>query len=234
MAQVEESAPTKGLPRWVVYVIAALTFAFVLGMSTWLLVGALHDRDDSQPIAGGVEVTGRVVDVDATSGRTWRAVIEFADRAGRKHTVTGPSGNERPEVGEPARVSYDPADPSRAHDLTFNHASWKWPFWTGIFCVAVAMLGAVTCGVVVVRQRRQPPADLAAPSLAPPLPTHSGTGLTRDQKGRLIGLWLPAAGFWIAAPFDGLGLATPIVVTAADAVMTILILQVARRRNADG
>lgn len=230
---VESERQKKEPPRWAAYLFGAAVFVFLLGLSTWLTVGALHSRADSRPIAGGVEVTGKVVDVDRTSDSTYSAVIEFTDSAGRRYAFTGPSGEQEPGIGEPARVSYDPHDPSRAHDLTFNHASWKWPFWTGVSSIATTLLFALLAVAVVLRQRARAGSTEPATAETTPLPqTHTDQRLSRAELGRLIGLWVPAVGIWIAWPFVDLPVATPIAMTTVAVVLTAAILLIVRRRKA--
>lgn len=72
----------------------------------------------------------------------YRAVIRFIDHEGREHTFTDGSGGQRPSVGELTQVSYDPAHPEVARDLTFNRESWRWSFWTGVLGIGVGLLTA--------------------------------------------------------------------------------------------
>lgn len=143
---------------------SGVVILFLLGMSIWLVTGGLHDRTLTEPVPGGVETTGTVVRVITHEGRgtTYRAVLRFTDRDGTVHHFTGNSGDERPEVGETGSVSYDPRRPEAAHDLTFNHTAWKWPFWTGIVTTSFTAFTALGVGVVAFKFLRRRGADVTA------------------------------------------------------------------------
>lgn len=207
-----EAAPTtepdrKQPPAWLVNTIVLVTLVAMVGLSTWAIVGGLQSRAKSEPVPGGVITTGTVVDVVThhDKGTTYRAVIRFTDRDGRTHTFQGQEGDQQPEAGQRCRVSYDPARPLGAHDLTFNHSSWRWPFWTGIFGASLSLVTTVGTALVLLRRRRDARA-VAVPSRPAPAPLAHATG-------RLVGMALGLAIVWPVALLSGWSVAAPIGIT---------------------
>lgn len=133
-------------PRWAHVLLRVLCLPVLAGM-LWMglsLVASGNDtRTRSRPVPGGVTTTGAVIDVETVEGKnrpTYRAVVEFADQDGRRHTFDVPTGERRPTVGVEAEVSYDPQDPGRASDLTTAPDVWKWPFYTGLLTVGTVVV----------------------------------------------------------------------------------------------
>jgi len=147
-----------GLPTWIVVaVLIAITSAFALP----LLIEGLAWRSRTQPIDGGVTTTGRVVEVfvdeGARGGATYRAEVEYVDAAGGRHTITNKAGDQEPALNSAVQISYDPDDPTRAHDLTTGKGVWKWPFWTGVLLLVMAA-SALGGGLLALRHRKRSPA----------------------------------------------------------------------------
>lgn len=83
-----------------------------------------------RPIAGGQTTTGTIVNyqMGQNCGRYgctpwWRPSIQFVTSSGTTITFTGPQDQNQEENGETVQVSYDPANPSNAHDLSANVGS---------------------------------------------------------------------------------------------------------------
>lgn len=140
-------------------VIQGLVPFFILGMGIWGLVGGWHDRALTRPIQGGVTTTGRVVEVVTYQGKgtTYAAVVEFHTQQGTTQRFQGEFGSGRPTVGSSSTVSYDPAHPNDAHDLTDNPGSWKWPFFTGLFATVLGVLVGAGQLTVILRRRKGGP-----------------------------------------------------------------------------
>jgi hypothetical protein len=62
-------------------------------------------------------------------GPTYSPVIEFTDNEGRTHEFTDSvSSGSQPNVGSTVKVSYDPKNPSHAHNLSNGASKWMWIF----------------------------------------------------------------------------------------------------------
>lgn len=236
-----EEGLSKRRPTWARALFAVAAYAFLLSMSISLIIGGLRSRSDSLPVPGGVETTGTVVRVVSQTfrGTTYRAVIRFVDGAGVAHTFTGESGEQQPRVGAAAEVSYDPVHPAVAHDLTFNHTSWRWPFYTGIGTSAMTVGMSAFLGVVLVRGSRRRKAALSAPDasaqpvITEPLSTASSFGLNRSDRIRLLALWVDLPIIWAILVVAGIPVAAPIAMTVVVVLLSVAILAKARNRRPD-
>jgi hypothetical protein len=141
-----------------VVVSVLLVGGFVAGVV--LTVGGWHQRETEQPVKGWVTTTGTVVGIAGSKtgkGTVYGPIVSFTDESGVLHQfaapATGPGG---PHLGGAATVSYDPANPSRAHDLSDD--SWRASFVTGVVILSVfgAALVLVLCvGLAVILRRRR-------------------------------------------------------------------------------
>jgi hypothetical protein len=130
----------------------------ILAMGVTLLVAGWHTRQRLQPIAGGVTATGRVTAVRVVStgkGHVYAEVVTFTDASGRTFAVTGPTSSDYPRVGASARVSYDPANPNRACDLSASSTAWLAPFVTGIVILSTALVVLLIVTIAIQRTRRR-------------------------------------------------------------------------------
>lgn len=128
-------------PRWlrvVRWILATLGSTAVLGAAIGGIVISLHDRSQLQPIAGGVQATGRVVDVAVDNGRgtSYAPIVEFTDQAGQTVRFQAPYSDDEPAIATPATVSYDPRNPDHAHDLSETGV-----FWQGPLIVTIGLVG---------------------------------------------------------------------------------------------
>lgn len=125
-------------------------------MSVALIVGAWDTRSLLRPVPGGLQVTGRVVDVSVHQykGVVYAPIVAFTDSAGRVHTFRAPSSPERPLIGAPALVSYNPANPAEAHDLSDSSRSWKTPFYTGATLLTFVLVEGLAITAFVMNRRR--------------------------------------------------------------------------------
>jgi len=111
----------KQVPRWAAY----LHVAVFVGIGVALLIGGMRRYDAVQPLAGGRTTTGTVVAVGTgqSCGRHgcsayWVPDIQFTAVNGHAVTFTGPESSSPVNTGDQVRVSYDPADPAAARDLS--------------------------------------------------------------------------------------------------------------------
>jgi Protein of unknown function (DUF3592) len=142
--------------------IALLCFITVMGV--YLIVGGLHRRHQLTAVSGGIVATGTVIGVrvdDSGSQGLYAPVVVFSTTSGRRIEFTAPTGTSRPAVGSSAQVSYSPQDPSQAHDLSDLDASWRWPFYTGLFVLVFDVLLVLVVARSLLRRRRQHSPDLA-------------------------------------------------------------------------
>jgi hypothetical protein len=114
-----------------------------LVMSVILIAAGLRHRALEQPIPGGIEVSGTVVDehvTEGTKGYAYQPVVAFTDTVGRR-VVFKPPGRSTPAgVGSRVLVSYDPRNPAEAHDLSDN-APWQWQLGAGVAILALSLIG---------------------------------------------------------------------------------------------
>ena len=109
------------MPSWV----SQLRFAVFLVVGVALLVGGMRRYDAAQPIVGGRTATGTVVSVSTgqNCGRHgcsayWVPAIQFTAANGRTVTFAGPESGTPVDTGDQVQVSYDPADPASARDVS--------------------------------------------------------------------------------------------------------------------
>lgn len=111
--------------RWLwAWVLVALG---TMGAGVWLA------NDMYETLAVGTHVPGRVIDIEAdhdSDGVTYRAIVEFEDRQGRRHKLrdsvsSNPAMNE---VGDEVGVVYEPDNPDEA---MIDRGVWNW-FLSGI------------------------------------------------------------------------------------------------------
>jgi Protein of unknown function (DUF3592) len=112
-------------------------------VGAWLLISAgLHTRSLGQPISGGVRTSGVVVSERVTheKGYTYRPIVMFRDTLGRQIEFEGTSRQSPAGIDNSVPVSYDPSDPSHAHDLA-STSTWLFQFGAGS-CFLLLALGS--------------------------------------------------------------------------------------------
>jgi len=133
---------TRGpVPRWA----AHLQLVVFVGVGVALLVGGVRRYDAVQPVAGGKTTMGTVVSVSTGQdcGRHgcssyWVPAIQFTAADGRTVTFAGPESGSPINSGDQVRVSYDPADPAVARDMSAGSGD----AWRLIGIGALAVLAA--------------------------------------------------------------------------------------------
>jgi len=121
---------TRGpVPRWVAHV----QLAVFVGVGVALLIGGVRRYDAVQPIAGGKTATGTVVSVGTGQNCSrhgcssyWVPAIQFTAADGRTVTFAGPESGSPVSTGDQVRVSYDPANPVVARDMSAGSGdAWR-------------------------------------------------------------------------------------------------------------
>ncbi len=151
--------PPRGLRIFALLLVSVVVVGgFVAGVI--LTVSGWHQRATEQPVKGWVVTTGTVVGIagsETGKGTVYGPIVSFTDKSGVHHQFAAPAtGPGRPDVGGPAKVSYDPANPSRAHDLSDD--SWRASFVTGIVLLSVfgmALMLVLCVGLVILLRRRK-------------------------------------------------------------------------------
>jgi uncharacterized protein DUF3592 len=148
----------RALPRFGVarLVWATVVAGFVLACSIWLIAGGLHTRSLERPVAGGLTVTGTVIDVRVTheKGYVYQPIVSFRDKAGRTVVFTAPGSSKEPTPGRAASVSYNPSHPLGAHDLSDSALAWQAPVYAGLFVLFIALIVPGLVILAIVRKRR--------------------------------------------------------------------------------
>jgi hypothetical protein len=111
-----------------------------------MLTGALwFARRDLRRIRAGHVADARVIaliPVDSQDGVTFRTQVEFRDRKGVLYQVAT-SASEAPapyEVGDLARVCYDPEDPGKG-----SLVRWPWLVSVGTMGLMATLVAALAC-----------------------------------------------------------------------------------------
>jgi hypothetical protein len=132
----------------------------VAALPVALIFAGLHVRGQVSPIKGGRQAAGTIVDVtsaEALHGRTYTPTIVFTDSTGHVHLFDGPSDATSQRVGTRVTVSYDPADPDHAADVSAGARTWEVTFWAGVgLAVAEVVVAGVVAKRIVVRRRASP------------------------------------------------------------------------------
>jgi hypothetical protein len=119
---------------------------FMIVFGIVMVFVAVWSAHSTAPIPGGVTTTGQIVDVHRYGGgkeSTYVPVIQFTDQEGATHTFSDRSGtSSATSIGDIVKVSYDPQNPSHAHNLSNSAPKQMWWF-IGIGAV-IALFGLWT------------------------------------------------------------------------------------------
>jgi hypothetical protein len=123
---------------------------FVIAGVFAIVVTEMHSAEVS-PIAGGQTTTGTIVSYQTGSncGRYsctpwWQPTIQFTTASGRTVTFVGPEDQNQEQTGDLVKVSYDPSNPSNAHDLSADVGSTTAGVVVGALFVVLAVVLVVT------------------------------------------------------------------------------------------
>lgn len=124
----------------------ALILLFLLPLNL-VVVGAvalasgLRIRSQGEPVPGWRQTTGRIAgSVPSNTGREWIYAPVISFRAGGQTVrFDGPTSTTPPVIGTPAQVSYDPAKPADAHDLSISSAVWKARIYVAVTCLVLGL-----------------------------------------------------------------------------------------------
>ncbi|MBV9486855.1 MAG: DUF3592 domain-containing protein [Frankiaceae bacterium] len=106
-----------------------LGIALLAALPPLMIVGSFQLKAQVEPVKNGVTTTGTIVDYSSShhlhGGTTYDPQISFNDASGGVHFFQGPSTSHRPTLNSTVKVSYDPANPDHASDLSAGKATWK-------------------------------------------------------------------------------------------------------------
>jgi len=111
-------------------VASFVSAAVFIVVGVFLIVVAESNAASISSIKGGRTTTGTIVSFQTgqNCGRGgctswWQPTIQFVTPSGADITFTGPKDQNQEDVGETVQVSYDPSNPTDAHDLSANVGS---------------------------------------------------------------------------------------------------------------
>jgi hypothetical protein len=100
-----------------------------------------------QPVSGGKTATGTVVSVVSgeSCGRygcspNWTPTIRFETPDGASHTFAGPLYSSEIDTGQTVDVSYDPANPAAAHDVSASDTEGFVGIGFGVFALVFGLV----------------------------------------------------------------------------------------------
>jgi hypothetical protein len=141
-------------PRTAKIVSFVAAGVFVLFGVLTIVIAESH-ASEIRPIPGGQMATGTITSYETGSncGRYgcttwWQPTIQFTTASGTPVTFTGPEDQNQEQTGESVSASYDPSNPSDAHDLSANVGS------TTVAVVFGALFAAIAVVLVVTGHRR--------------------------------------------------------------------------------
>jgi len=105
-----------------------------------LISAGLHTRSLGEPIGGGIRTSGVVVAEHVSHERSYvyRPIVQFLDADGQRTEFEGAPRQSPVGVGKRVPVSYDPSNPSEAHDLAPN-STWVFQFGAGLAFLLIAL-----------------------------------------------------------------------------------------------
>jgi hypothetical protein len=128
-------------------------------LGVFFVVSSYNGWAAVQPIAGGETATGTVVSVvnGESCGRygcspNWTPTIRFETTSRESHTFVGPTYSSQISAGQNVKVSYDPANPAVAHDVSASDGDGLLLIGFGAFA-AVLGLGSFLLGLEAIHRR---------------------------------------------------------------------------------
>lgn len=130
----------------VVLIAAMIPFGLFIVAAAW------HNREQTQPIAGGVTTTGEVVGCQCNAaGKDDIPVIAFTDDAGTRVVFNAAAESSgTPQTGSTVKVSYNPNQPTDARDISDPGEF----LLAGLGGLALAAIGAFGTWKIVLGRRR--------------------------------------------------------------------------------
>jgi hypothetical protein len=126
--------------------------SFAVGV--WAIAEGLHTHSRERPVSGGVQTTGTVIGYRPV--QEWEddysPVVAFTDANGQRIVFSAPALRTPPMVGSVVSVSYDPQQPTTAHDLS-DTALWRLQLYVGLFAIAVCLSMVLLIGWLARRNR---------------------------------------------------------------------------------
>jgi hypothetical protein len=120
-------------------IFAVVVLLAYVGASLLISAG-LHTRSLGLPIAGGLKTQGVVVNERVTDEKSYvyRPIVVFLDAEGQRIEIEGAPRSSPAGLGRRVPISYDPSDPSDAHDLATS-STWLFQFGAGLVFLLTAL-----------------------------------------------------------------------------------------------
>ena len=197
-------------------VLAFMTVVYVGGtiFGLWMAADTHRRMDTLRPIPGGIVTNGAIVRADEHCSKScwWDPHIQWTDRHGAVHEFKGVSYSDRPLPGATVRVSYDPAHPTIAHEISRSPSILDPPLYTGYAIAATASIIGVIVLVAMIPQIRKLPwkappatADASLAQLPPPPEQAVRTALVKQIRATMVGLFTGAVTISTFGVVIGLG-----------------------------
>jgi hypothetical protein len=140
-------------------VVVLLFNVFLAGLGVFFIVSGYNLRAAVRPIVGGKTTIGTVVSVlnGENCGRygcspDWTPTIRFETPDGAAYTFAGPTYSSQISAGQTVNVSYLPANPAVAHDISASSGQGVLLIGFGAFA-AVIGLGSSVLGFEALHRR---------------------------------------------------------------------------------
>ena len=139
--------------------VAHLVNLLFVVVGVFFLIGGYNLWAAVQPVAGGTTTTGTVVSVSTgeTCGRygcspNWTPTIRFETPSGASYTFSGPTSDSQVSIGQTLSVSYLPANPTVAHDISASGTGGVVLIGFGVFATILG-LGSFILGFGALHRR---------------------------------------------------------------------------------
>jgi hypothetical protein len=110
--------------------VTIVTTVLFVAVGVIFIVEGISKANSVSPVSGGVTTTGTIISFNTgqSCGRGgctpwWQPTITFNTASDHLVTFTGPQDLSSETVGETVKVSYNPSNPTDAHDLSANVGS---------------------------------------------------------------------------------------------------------------
>jgi hypothetical protein len=138
-------APRPPLSK-VAVVMLAFGVALIALFPVGLIVGGIQTKHKVEPVPGGLTTTGTVREAlghQGQHGTYYTPRIYYTAADGSVHFLDGPSVSDKPTIGSRVTVSYDPADPEHASDISASKTGPTVAMYIGVMLAILEVYGVV-------------------------------------------------------------------------------------------